>query len=105
MSQNPNPEMIQRFLADPEAVLNVDFKFWNTDTFINVSDILEHLMKTNPQSPFIPRITLKMVQYMKYCYDNNKEFPWEGTFPSTPQKTSKEQFIEYYNSQIGALSQ
>ena len=102
---NLKPEILQRFLADPDAMLNGDFAFWGTSSFINSSGIVEHLIKTNPHSPLIPRVTLKMIQYMKYCYDNNKEFPWEGTFPPTPQKSSKEQFIEYYNSQIGRLSQ
>ena len=102
---NLNPEILRQFLANPEAMLNADFAMWGTSSFITTSSIVEHLINTNPRYPLIPRLTMKMIQYMKYCYDNDKEFPWEGTFPSTPQKSSKEQFVEFYNSQIDTLTQ
>jgi hypothetical protein len=97
---NLKQEVLDRFLADPESMFNGNFDFWGTSSFVNASGILEWLMSNRPHSPLIPRVTKQMLDYMKYCYDNNKEFPWEGTFPPTPQKDSKAQFIEYYNSVV-----
>jgi len=41
-----------------------------------------------------------MLNYMKWCYDGDKEFPWESTFPADTLELSKEKFIEYYTKEI-----
>lgn len=100
---NLNPKILQSFLENPDSLLNGNFSMWETESFINTSGIVEHLISSDPQSPLIPKLTLKMLNYMKYCYDNDKSFPWEETFPATPQKNSREQFADYYNSQMSGV--
>jgi len=93
---------IEQFLSDPDELLDSSFDNWNTESFVEASNILENLLKMD-QSLLVSKLSTKMLKYMKYCFDNHKYFPWKSTFPSTPEKTSIEQFIDYYNAQVSTL--
>jgi len=95
-NKNLKPDVLERFLANPEDMFNGSFELWGTSSFVNASGILQWLMENEPNSPLVPRVTKKMVEYMKYCYDNDKEFPWRDTFESSSEEESKQMFVAFY---------
>ena len=100
---NLNPEVLERFKANPDAFFQQDFSTWGVNTFNTYSGILEWLNKNRPNSPYIVRVVLQMLDYMKHCYDNDLDFPWEQSFPPADGKSSKENFLDYYRKNIGPI--